>query len=222
MKGEWELFVGNVELYGIIYLIENTINGKCYVGQTINGFEKRYPMPGKGIERVYKYHNYARAVDRNYNSHLLNSIEKYGKEKFVVIEILDIAYSREELDEKEIQYIKLNNSYKNGYNDTPGGSGVVDCSKFNDEEYMNSLREMRRERITEYWEHEARKIVCLETRKVYDNTRKASIEEGIPYNSLWNVCNGKYKTANNYHWSYLDELENFEDLNCLDFDNIYI
>ena len=35
---------GLLDVYGIIYLVKNKVNGKCYVGQTYqkNGFKDRY------------------------------------------------------------------------------------------------------------------------------------------------------------------------------------
>ena len=48
------MYIGNVEVYGIIYDIRNKINNKHYIGQTIrnNGFNGRYTGSGKGIRRV--------------------------------------------------------------------------------------------------------------------------------------------------------------------------
>ena len=48
---------------------------------------------------------------------------KYGKEHFH-IEQIDTARSREEAFEKEKYYIKLFDTYNNGYNSTLGGEGV--------------------------------------------------------------------------------------------------
>lgn len=116
----------NLEIYGIIYLIKNKVNGKCYVGQTQKekGFNGRYKPSGEGIEKVYKYHKSKKKYNENYNKHLLRSIEKYGFEAFEVNECLDYAFSLEELNIKEKVYIQLYDSFKNGYNDTEGGEGV--------------------------------------------------------------------------------------------------
>lgn len=116
----------NLEVYGIIYLIRNKVNGKCYVGQTQEekGFDGRYRSSGEGIERVYKYHKSNKKHNRGYNKHLLRSIEKYGFEAFKINKCLDYAFSLEELNIKEKIYIQLYNGFKNGYNDTEGGEGV--------------------------------------------------------------------------------------------------
>lgn len=115
--------INGKEVYGIIYKITNTVNNKSYIGQTRNkrGFHGRYYHSGNGIERVYKFHKIQKQNNECYNEHLLRSIEKYGFESFKVEEIFDTAMSQEELNQKEIYYIKLFDSYNNGYNMTPGG-----------------------------------------------------------------------------------------------------
>lgn len=100
-----------MQKYGIIYKITNKINGKVYIGQTIRkyGFRQRY--------------SYDLAKNTK-NLHLKSSIEKYGIENFNIDEEFDIAYSKEELDNKEkywISYYKSNNT-DFGYNLQDGGS----------------------------------------------------------------------------------------------------
>ena len=112
----------NKERYGVIYKIENTVNGKCYIGQTVNSFNKRYWPSGEGIERVYKYHKYCKEYNGYYNAHLLRSIEKYGFDSFIVDEEFDIAYSKEKLNDLEKKYIKKFDCIDNGYNNTEGGA----------------------------------------------------------------------------------------------------
>ena len=62
----------NKERYGIIYKITNTVNGKCYIGQTTEkrGFNGRYHRNGTGIERVYKHHKSLKEHNIRYNVHL--------------------------------------------------------------------------------------------------------------------------------------------------------
>lgn len=116
--------IGRTEVYGIIYKITNHVNDKVYIGQSVNGFNKRYKAKGKGIERVYKYYIKERERGKYYNDHLFKSMVKYGLESFSVREVLDIAFSQTELDIKEDVYIQLFNSssYKYGYNKKDGGA----------------------------------------------------------------------------------------------------
>lgn len=103
------MFIGNLEVYGVIYKIKNKINNKVYIGRTIHGFDVRY---GK------------KWYENTHNIKLLNSINKYGHENFEVTKILDVAFSNKELNLKEKHYIKMYNSTdkKYGYNITIGGS----------------------------------------------------------------------------------------------------
>lgn len=94
--------------YGIIYKITNKVNGKCYIGQTIFSFDKRY------CGNIYKY---------THNDYLKRAIKKYGIEQFDICKELYIAYSKEELDKKEkelIEHFKSDNK-KYGYNYLSGG-----------------------------------------------------------------------------------------------------
>lgn len=117
--------IGNIECYGIIYKIMNKINRKVYIGKTIRCFNKRYGSKGEGIERVYNYYKLSKEKGRFVNKHLFNSIEKYGFDSFEVIEIYDIAFSKEELNIKEKCYIQLFNCIDNGYNISYGGESFV-------------------------------------------------------------------------------------------------
>ena len=97
----------NSKPFGIIYCVTNKVNGKRYIGQTTMPLYKRW-------------HAHKRADGRCLS--LSAAIKKYGAECFEVVEI-DRAYSREELDAKEIAHIAAANSLDPafGYNLRPGG-----------------------------------------------------------------------------------------------------
>lgn len=102
--------IGNLDIYGVIYKITNKINGKVYIGQTIDGFKIRYDG-GKWWVQTH-------------NKHLKSSVLKYGFENFEVIEVLDVAFSKSELDIKEILYIERCRCTDSnfGYNKKSGGA----------------------------------------------------------------------------------------------------
>lgn len=95
-----------------IYVHKNIINGKCYVGQSKN-IEKRWSENGNRYRECPK---------------LYAAIKKYGFNNFIS-EVIDIAYSKEEADLKEEKYVKLYDSYVNGYNATPTGYQSKDALK---------------------------------------------------------------------------------------------
>ena len=87
-----------------IYKIENKINGKVYIGQSID------------ILRRWREH---RVAAHNNEAPLYRAIRKYGLESFN-FEVIEEC-CREELNDKEINYIIEYDSFYTGYNLTTGG-----------------------------------------------------------------------------------------------------
>lgn len=96
----------------IIYLVTNLVNQMKYVGQTTQTLKKR-----KAAHLNLSY--------RGSTYYFHRSIKKYGKQNFSW-EIIYKASSFEELNEKEMEYIKKYNTFsKFGYNLTEGGRGTT-------------------------------------------------------------------------------------------------
>ena len=94
-----------------VYLRTNIINGKQYVGQTID-FEKR--------ERDWK------CLSNSYAGQVINNArKKYGIENFST-RILKECSTKEELNKWELYYVEKYNTRKPyGYNMTTGGDGII-------------------------------------------------------------------------------------------------
>lgn len=107
------------EMYrsGTIYLIENTINGKRYVGQTVRPVNVRISTHFSSAEN--------RPEDDAHNSLLHKAIRKYGRESFQC-SVVEANVPVDELDEKERFYIEKyqSMSYQHGYNLTTGGQSA--------------------------------------------------------------------------------------------------
>lgn len=97
---------------GVIYSINNKINDKKYIGKTIRPIEVRWN------EHLRDVHN----PQKNNNNKLYRAMNKHGIDSFS-IEILEDDVPNELLGKKEQYYIKLFNSYYEGYNSTFGGEG---------------------------------------------------------------------------------------------------
>ena len=94
-----------MERIGVIYKWTNKINGKSYIGQTINEeFGKQDHIKGK------------------YNSVIHKAIKKYGLKNFDYEVLEQIEESK--LSEREIYWIEYFDTYNNGYNLTKGGEGT--------------------------------------------------------------------------------------------------
>lgn len=86
----------------IIYKITNIQNNKVYIGQTKETLQQRFSrhMGYQSVEHDSKFYR---------------AVRKYGRNNFT-IEQIDEAFTQDELDEKEVYWIRYYNSVNNGYN----------------------------------------------------------------------------------------------------------
>lgn len=94
---------------GRIYIIRNTENDKVYIGQTIHEL---------GL-RLAQHKRRAATIDNKYRK-LYNAMNKYGVDKFY-IDLVEDGIPIDELNDKEMHYILVYNSFECGYNSTAGG-----------------------------------------------------------------------------------------------------
>lgn len=93
-----------------VYRIVNLINDKVYIGRS------------KDAENRFKQHEYTANGGRGYKLH--KAIRKYGIHNFKM-QILTEHKNLEDAAEKESYFIKVSNSYRNGYNASLGGLGEL-------------------------------------------------------------------------------------------------
>lgn len=118
-------------MYGYVYLTINNINGKVYVGQkTSDEYVPTYLGSGVLIREA---------------------VEEFGFENFTN-KIIDIADSKDELDEKERYYIRL---YKEKYGDEcynigsgNAGDPLKYASEERKEEFRQKMTEINKERCS--------------------------------------------------------------------------
>ena len=149
---------------GTIYLIENTINGHKYVGQTRVKLKKRLHL---------HYLESKRFTQRP----LYRAINKYGIGKFKV-SILEKC-DNEELDDKERHWISKLNTFKDPqhYNCTDGGEGNV-ISEDTKERISKGMKDVPRD---EKW--------C----KSMSESHKKKLDRGEKWGFLNPILNGNGK-----------------------------
>lgn len=156
-----------------IYKIENKINGKVYIGQSVD------------VYRRLKKHIWE--IENN-NGVLYKAFKKYGIENFTYELIEECGI--DELDEKEVFYIQKYKSYvgmenSNGYNLNIGGG--VNRGWNPTEENRNSFRNANIGGKS----HFARKTICDNI--VFDCAKDCAEYFGIPYDNIKCWLSGKSK-----------------------------
>lgn len=143
----------------IIYKVTNLINNKVYIGLTTRTFEER------------KKQHLREAINSNSKKYFHNALRKYGNDNFIW-EIIDVAETQEELNEKEIYWISLFNSYgKQGYNQTRGGEGASGY-KHSDE----SRKKMSKDRIGRTHSEDSKKMMSMSQKgRVHSKETKMKI-----------------------------------------------
>lgn len=101
--------------YGYIYRFKNKINGKSYIGQSV--------QPEKRIKQ------HIGLANNGSNTKFHRAIRKYGIENFeyeiLYGDLFPIDNISDCLDRLEIYFINVFDSYNNGYNMTGGGGGYI-------------------------------------------------------------------------------------------------
>lgn len=119
---------------GFIYKITNNVNGKVYIGQTIQTVK----------ERFYQ-HCSTKCSENVLNMAIHKAIKKYGKSNFTIEVIEEV--DKDSLNDREKFWIEYYNSYNNGYNSTRGGQdGSTHCKELDTESIIkeyNSGKSLR-------------------------------------------------------------------------------
>lgn len=199
-----------------IYSIINNQNQKRYIGQSVE------------IEERIKRHFRELRKGIHHNKHLQSSFDKYGEDVFS-FEILEEC-EEEELNSKEVQWIKQFDSYNSGYNETIGGDGVRGW-KANDEfkekirklvtgsnnpnygnHWSDEQKEKASKRIKESGIYKcennprATKIICIETMEIFDYIELAAKKYNYRSASSISIAlKDPSRVAGQYHFAYYSD-----------------
>lgn len=118
-------------MYGIIYCVTNIINGRKYIGQTIQSLKKR--------KKQHLYYNSCPLLHKK--------LHEYGEKNFKW-EIICECSNRKELNKKEIYYINKYNTLanKNGYNLMCGSETKCIIAPSGSKHYLNKMTKEEKEK----------------------------------------------------------------------------
>ena len=219
-----------------IYKIENTVNGKVYIGQSVD------------ITDRWEHHRSELKNNRHGNAHLQASWNKYGEDSFTFTVLEECT--RKELQEREKDWISFYDSYSNGYNQTLGGDGTKIINPILQfDSYFNFIKEWDNgiiaseetginassiygccnERIKKaggyIWIYKKDYKDKLSLRTYMQNNRQCPVNQYDPYGKLikqWDSCSQiireidlnpidclrhNKKSYKGYVWRYINDLE---------------
>ena len=208
---------------GFIYKLENKLNGKIYIGQTMRTVEVRM-----------KDHLYNSVSNRN-KSYIDRAIGKYGINAFEVSIIEECA--DEKLNEREIFWIAFYNCKKpNGYNLTDGGEGCtgrvvslktrkkISAARMGHPVNENVREKLRiantgkkhsiqtKAKISES-RYNKRQVRCVEMNITFESIAAAAQWVNKSTSVLIKALQKISRTAGGYHWHYADELVDYSQMN---------
>lgn len=202
-----------------IYKIENIINGKIYIGKTLNSPEQRW-----------KEHVRDSTKSQCSNRPLYKAFNKYGIDKFQLTTIEECDYTC--VNEKEQYWIEYYGSFKNGYNATIGGDGkayadydlilalyqqgknikeIAEITKYDIGTCRKALDNKgisHQDRLEQGRKKISKVIFQLDPKTdeivgVYSSIQKAYDALGKQHSGhIASVCKGERKTAYGYKWKY--------------------
>lgn len=202
-----------------IYKITNQINGKVYIGKTLNTIQERWR------EHCSDYKK-----ERCEKRPLYNAMNKYGVENFIIEQVEEC--SPEVVNEREKYWIERYGSFKYGYNATTGGDGrqYIDyelvCSLYKEIQNINqisSLLKIDKKTIRKILRNYNIKIISggehtfLKSREkpvakcdkntneileIYPSVAEAEKANGNSQH-ISDVCRGKRKTCQGFKWKYI-------------------
>lgn len=198
-----------------VYVIRNNINDKGYIGQTQQGYEKRFRT-----HKTCATGSYEKA--RNACPKFYGAMRKYGVDNFYV-ELLEDNILPENIDEREAYYIAKYDAVDNGYNVLIYSTNRVGYKvsekqiketkeRWADPEYKKtqiaSRRAARKSKDT-------RKIRNLTTGKTYGNRYILSDKLSIHESKIHKVCQNMVNTLNGNNYVYIDIIKKTKKLERL-------
>ena len=197
-----------------IYMIQNSINNKIYIGKT------------KDLNKRWKRHKRYLKGNYHYNKNLQEEWNEYGEENFKYIILCKC--NEEKLNELEEYYIFELMSYDKrvGYNKKYGGNSEIPTTetkyklsesqkgekngmynKKHTQETKNKIGEAGKKRIGSL-NCRSKSVLCIELNKIFGSTREAERELGICNSCIAANCRGEQKSAGKLngtklHWKYI-------------------
>lgn len=187
-----------------IYKIENKINGKVYIGQSIDVYKR------------WKQHTCELNKGSHHNVLLQNSWNKYGEDNFI-FKLLKTC-ERVELDYFEECLVKEYDSFNSGFNLNSGGKSFREISdetrkKLSDFQTNKTEEEKTKVKINRRKAQEDSFTPILQIDlegnivKIWNTQRECGDTLKISHGSIWRCLTKQRKTCRGFIWIYKHEYD---------------
>jgi hypothetical protein len=166
----------------IVYRIFNTINSKSYIGITNN------------LKRRIRDHIRYSINEYHIKNYIHKALLKYGINNFQ-IEVLCTCETHEELNEREVYYINLFETFnkEKGYNLTLGGNREIP----NEETIIKKINSSKKTKVAQY-------NLQGELINTFSSIKEASRILGIDDSSIHRCCKLNWSRKNYMFQKYID------------------
>ena len=193
-----------------VYVHQNKINGKMYIGITSVSLNKRFERNGTGY--------------RNHNIKFWRAIQKYGWGNFEHI-LIASNLTEKEANNMEALLINKLDTIHNGYNCREGGKAgkLSDETKqiikekrakqvINYDAVMRAAEKNKGIKRTEEFKKAVKeakrpfmkKVLCIETEEMFESITAASKSLNMTKSFVSQVCNRVVSSAHGYHLCFVD------------------
>jgi group I intron endonuclease len=204
--------------YGSLYVAENLIDGRLYIGQTIRQIEQRWS-------------GHKSAARNGSDLAISKALREYGDDAFVC-EVAGWAETPDELDDLERLIIRLtkSNSPEHGFNTHHGGGGKHAAStriKMSASHRGHEVSEVTKHKIRETSKrrkmpdhvkeilrsankgqpsHKRKAVICIETGAIYPSLKLAAKAINGQSSSICNqIKYGKPRTTKGFTFAYAEQ-----------------
>jgi len=200
----------------LVYLIENTINKKKYVGSTTTS------LPSRRRAHLNGYNKNHRPI--------YEDVKKYGESAFK-FSVLSTHNSYEDMRDSEIRFILKLKTIERGYNKIASSQGKKpdyfgEIVRKNKTGFKHSAKSKKRisdsKRGVSIWPNgrprrdminavqksadiRSRQIICINNNKKYKNASDAANDLGLTSSAVYHVAKGRRKATKGYSFKYLNK-----------------
>ena len=185
------------------------------IWRDIEGYEGLYQVSNIGRVRSLNYNKTGEVkimkTCKNKHGYLMARLSKNGKTKSCTVHrLVAKAFIPNPENKPHIDHMNTNKTDNRVCNlrwvtQKENMNNPLTREKLDGEKHYMFGKHRTEETRKKIGEAKCKKVICLETREIFDSIKEASITMNIDHSSISAVCKGKRKTCGGFHWKYYED-----------------